>query len=133
MRTKQEKQELEQTISTLEGEIAGLRLRHRSWDRTQREALNILDIKGSMCFMLRVKFGYFFKWKYYYKGKWFDFCKSWHVLIFVTMKDWIFFFSGIIIIIGKWIEFYYSAGIYLFHFNMAIWELCLGLVFGLLY
>ena len=60
MRTKQEKQELEQTISTLEGEIAGLRLRHRSWDRTQREALNILDIKGSMCFMLRVKFGYFF-------------------------------------------------------------------------
>ena len=48
----QERQELEQTISTLEGEIAGLRLQHRSWDRTQREALNkILDIKGSMCFM----------------------------------------------------------------------------------
>ena len=48
----QEKQELEQTISTLEGEIAGLRLQHRSLDRTRREALNkILDIKGSMCFM----------------------------------------------------------------------------------
>ena len=48
----QEKQELEQTISTLEGEIAGLRLQHQSWDRTQSEALNkILDIKGSMCFM----------------------------------------------------------------------------------
>ena len=48
----QEKQELEQTISTLEGEIARLRLQHQSWDRTQSEALNkILDIKGSMSFM----------------------------------------------------------------------------------
>lgn len=52
----QEKQELEQTISTLEGEIAGLRLQHRSLDRTRREALNkILDIKGSIRVFCRVR------------------------------------------------------------------------------
>lgn len=44
-----EKNELEQLILNLEGEIAQLRLKHRSFAARRREALNkILDIKGSI-------------------------------------------------------------------------------------
>ncbi|CAL9003515.1 unnamed protein product [Prunus brigantina] len=42
-----EKNELQQSISNLEGEISQLKLRQRLWDEKRREALNkIIDIKG---------------------------------------------------------------------------------------
>ncbi|KAK6911452.1 Kinesin motor domain [Dillenia turbinata] len=51
-----EKIELEQTISILEGEIAGLKLKHRSLDEKRREALNkILDTKGSIRVFCRIR------------------------------------------------------------------------------
>lgn len=51
-----EKNELEHSISNLEGEIAQLRLKQRSLDGKRREALNrILDIKGSIRVFCRVR------------------------------------------------------------------------------
>ncbi|KAL5712787.1 hypothetical protein ACHQM5_014922 [Ranunculus cassubicifolius] len=51
-----EKKSLEQTILNLEGELKGLRLRHRSLDEKRREALNkILDLKGSIRVFCRVR------------------------------------------------------------------------------
>ncbi|KAK9291941.1 hypothetical protein L1049_019893 [Liquidambar formosana] len=51
-----EKHELEQTISNLEGEIVGLRLKQRSLNKKRREALNkILDIKGTIRVFCRVR------------------------------------------------------------------------------
>uniref|UniRef100_A0A5B6YVW4 Putative kinesin-like protein KIFC3 n=1 Tax=Davidia involucrata TaxID=16924 RepID=A0A5B6YVW4_DAVIN len=52
----QEKNELELSISNLEGEIVGLRLKQRSLDQKRREALNkILDIKGCIRVFSRVR------------------------------------------------------------------------------
>ncbi|KAH7543186.1 hypothetical protein FEM48_Zijuj02G0156800 [Ziziphus jujuba var. spinosa] len=52
----QEKNELQQSISSLEGEIAQLRLKEKLWNDKRREALNkILDIKGSIRVFCRVR------------------------------------------------------------------------------
>ncbi|KAI5326569.1 PREDICTED: kinesin [Prunus dulcis] len=51
-----EKNELQQSISNLEGEISQLKLRQRLWDEKRREALNkIIDIKGSIRVFCRVR------------------------------------------------------------------------------
>ncbi|CAK7340878.1 unnamed protein product [Dovyalis caffra] len=51
-----EKDELEQSILNLEGEIADLKLKERLLDKKRREALNeILDIKGSIRAFCRVR------------------------------------------------------------------------------
>ncbi|KAA8544993.1 hypothetical protein F0562_019790 [Nyssa sinensis] len=51
-----EKNELEQSISNLEGEIVGLKLKQRSLAEKRREALNkILDIKGCIRVFCRVR------------------------------------------------------------------------------
>ncbi|KAJ7973431.1 Kinesin-like protein [Quillaja saponaria] len=51
-----EKNELEQSILNLEGEIEQLRLKQRSLDENRREALNkMLDIKGSIRVFCRVR------------------------------------------------------------------------------
>ncbi|KAF5951325.1 hypothetical protein HYC85_009269 [Camellia sinensis] len=51
-----EKDELERTISNLEGEIMGLRLKQKSLDEKRREALNkILDTKGCIRVFCRIR------------------------------------------------------------------------------
>ncbi|KAK6915484.1 Kinesin motor domain [Dillenia turbinata] len=51
-----EKIELQQTISNLEAEIAGLKLKHRSLDEKRKKALNkILDLKGSIRVFCRIR------------------------------------------------------------------------------
>ncbi|PQQ11437.1 kinesin-like protein KIFC3 [Prunus yedoensis var. nudiflora] len=51
-----EKNELQQSISNLEGEISQLKLRQKLWDEKRREALNkIIDIKGNIRVFCRVR------------------------------------------------------------------------------
>ncbi|XP_057963011.1 kinesin-like protein KIN-14U [Malania oleifera] len=51
-----EKNELRKTITNLEGELVGLKLKQRSSDEKRREALNkILDIKGSIRVFCRIR------------------------------------------------------------------------------
>nr|XP_011465891.1 PREDICTED: kinesin-like protein KIFC3 isoform X2 [Fragaria vesca subsp. vesca]XP_011465892.1 PREDICTED: kinesin-like protein KIFC3 isoform X2 [Fragaria vesca subsp. vesca] len=51
-----EKNQLQQTVCNLEGEIAQLKLKQKLWDEKRREALNkIIDIKGSIRVFCRVR------------------------------------------------------------------------------